>query len=127
MKRYNLINIAPPIGPYTHLTSVPAGADLLVLSGQIGIDLQGNLLTEMNKQIENTLENIKRVLESESVSVDNIIKINIWATEEMDWDYFQHAWEELHGGKPPAMTMAYVPALAVSTLKIEIEAWAAKW
>lgn len=127
VKRYNPMNIASPIGPYTHLTSVPNDAGLLVFSGQVGTDLHGNLPTEMNEQLKNTLENIKRLLETESISVDHIIKINIWATEEMDWEYFKQVWEDFHGGRPPAMTMAYVPALAVPTLKIEIEVWAAKW
>ncbi|TCS96734.1 GNAT family N-acetyltransferase [Hazenella coriacea] len=127
VKRHNPRSIAPPMGPYTHLTTVPKGADLLVFSGQVGMDVHGNLPSEMNEQIRNTLQNIKCVLEEESVSADHIIKINIWATEEVDWDYFDNVWEEFHGGTPPAMTMSYVPALAVSTLKIEIEAWAAKW
>lgn len=127
VQRKNPMNIAPPIGPYTHLTTVPKEADLLVLSGQVGTDIDGDLPSEMNKQINNTLQNIKRVLDEESVSVDNVIKINIWATEEMDWEYFHEVWNKFHGGTPPAMTMSYVPSLAVSSLKVEIEAWAAKW
>lgn len=100
---------------------------MLVLSGQVGVDLHGNLSPELNEQVKNALENIKRILESESVSVDNVIKINIWATEGMDWQYFYHVWEEFHGGIPPATTIAYVPALGSAALKVEIEAWAAKW
>ena len=127
VQRKNPSSIAPPIGSYTHLTTVPNGAGLLVLSGQIGNDENGELPAELNQQIYNALQNIKHILAEESVSVDQIIKINIWATEEMDWHYFHQVWQEFHGGTPPAMTMAYVPALAVSSVKVEIEAWAAKW
>lgn len=127
VQRKNPKTVAPPIGLYTHLTSVPNGADLLVLSGQVGTDTHGNLPSDMNKQINNALQNILRILNGESVSAENIVKINIWATEEVGWDYFHEAWEKFHGGTPPAMTMSYVPSLAVPALKVEIEAWAAKW
>lgn len=127
VQRKNPSSIAPPIGSYTHLTTVPNGAGLLVLSGQVGNDKNGEIPVELNQQLYNALQNIKHILAEESVSVDQIIKINIWATEEMDWHYFHQVWQEFHGGTPPAMTMAYVPALAVSSLKVEIEAWAAKW
>ncbi|QDS32685.1 GNAT family N-acetyltransferase [Brevibacillus brevis] len=127
VQRKNPSTVAPPMGPYTHLTVVPKGADLLVLSGQVGMDLHGELPTDMKEQVENTLQNILRNFESESVTADHIIKINIWATEQMDWKHFNQVWEKFHGGTPPAMTMSYVPALAVPSLKVEIEAWAAKW
>ncbi len=54
MKRHNPTNIAAPIGPYTHLTTVPKGADLLVLSGQVGIDVKGDLPPDMNTQLKKT-------------------------------------------------------------------------
>ncbi|MCM3144890.1 GNAT family N-acetyltransferase [Brevibacillus sp. MER 51] len=127
VQRKNPGSVAPPMGAYTHLTVVPKGADLLVLSGQVGMDIHGELPTDMKEQVENTLQNILRNFESESVSADHIIKINIWATEKMDWKHFNQVWEKFHGGTPPAMTMSYVPALAVPSLKVEIEAWAAKW
>ncbi|UHA74685.1 GNAT family N-acetyltransferase [Paenibacillus sp. 481] len=125
--RKNPQSIVPPIGPYTHLTTVPKGAELLVFSGQVGNDVNGDLPDDMNEQVHNTLQNISRVLEEESVSVDNVIKINIWATENVDWAYFNEVWSEFHGGTPPAMTMSYVPALAIPSLKVEIEVWAARW
>lgn len=127
VQRKNPGTVAPPMGPYTHLTVVPKGADLLILSGQVGMDLHGELPTNMKEQIENTLQNILRNFESESVTADHIIKINIWATEQMDWKHFNQVWEKFHGETPPAMTMSYVPSLAVPSLKVEIEAWAAKW
>lgn len=127
IQRKNPNTVASPMGSYTHLTVVPKGAGLLVLSGQVGMDLNGELPTDMKEQVENTLQNILRNFESESVTADHIIKINIWATEQMDWKHFNQVWEKFHGGRPPAMTMSYVPALAVPSLKVEIEAWAAKW
>jgi hypothetical protein len=38
--RKNPRNVSPPIGLYTHLSIVPRGADLLVLSGSVGTDAE---------------------------------------------------------------------------------------
>ncbi|MHA2857977.1 GNAT family N-acetyltransferase [Paenibacillus lautus] len=126
IQRYNPSVIAPPIGPYTHVTKVARGAELLVFSGQVGTDREGNLPADMKEQVENTLANIQRVLASEAMSADHIVKINIWAVQEVDWDHFHRVWEKFHGGKAPSMTMAYVPALAMPSLQVEIEVWAAR-
>lgn len=126
IQRYNPPVIAPPIGPYTHVTQVSRGAGLVVFSGQVGTDREGNLPEDMKQQVENTLANIERLLAAEAMSADHIVKINIWAAQEVDWDHFHQVWEKFHGGKAPAMTMAYVPALAMPSIQVEIEVWAAK-
>ncbi|WP_374019243.1 GNAT family N-acetyltransferase [Paenibacillus thiaminolyticus] len=127
VQRSNPTTVAAPLGSYTHLTVVPKGAELLVLSGQVGTDMNGDMPSDLNGQLSNTLQNILRILKGEAVSADNIIKINILATEEMDWAYFNEVWEKFHGGIAPSMTMSYVPALGLPSLKVEIEAWAARW
>jgi len=118
--------VAPPIGAYTHLTIVPRGADLLVLSGQVGNDTEGNLPSDTEEQFRNALNNVLRILESEGVTAEGIIKINIWLTEPIEWNRFREIWSEFHGGTPPAMTLAFVDSLALPDLKVEVEAWAAR-
>ncbi|QTD41000.1 RidA family protein [Sporosarcina sp. Te-1] len=115
-----------PVGNYTHITRVPKNAELFVTSGQIGIDMDGNVPFDFNEQVTNTFTNIKKLLESEELNQDNIIKVNIWATEEIDWDYLDSKWEALFGDKFPAMTIAYITKLGLPELKIEIELWCAK-
>ncbi len=92
----------------------------------MGTDREGKLPADMKEQVENTLANIQRVLAAEAMSAYHIVKINIWAVQEVDWDHFNREWEKFHGGKAPSMTMAYVPALAMPSLQVEIEVWAAK-
>lgn len=125
--RKNPETVAPPIGTYTHLTVVPRGADLLVLSGQVGNDTGGNFPDDVESQFENALDNVQRLLESEGVTVDNIIKLNIWLTEPIDWSRFKEIFGRFHGGTPPAMTLGFVSSLALPHLKVEVEAWAARW
>ncbi|MBN6187630.1 RidA family protein [Aneurinibacillus sp. BA2021] len=124
--RKNPANVAPPIGSYTHLSIVPRESELLVLSGQVGIDTDGNIPSSVEEQVRNALHNIVLILESEGVTVEDVIKINFWLTENLERETFVELWSEFHGGKPPATTIAYVSSLVRPELKVEIEAWAAR-
>ncbi|PTM59770.1 GNAT family N-acetyltransferase [Desmospora activa] len=124
--RKNPDSVATPIGPYTHLAIVSRKAEHLVLSGQVGIDTEGDLPSDVKAQFRNALNNVLRILNSEDVFAESIVKINIWLTESIDRDSFYEIWEELHGGTPPAMTLVYVSALATPALKVEVEVWAAR-
>ena len=116
----------PPVGKYTHITKIPRNAELYVTSGQIGTDLNGEIPDSMNEQIENTFANIQKVLHAEALTAEHIIKVNIWATQKIDWDYLYAKWEELFGSNYPAMTIGYISALGLPEIKIEIEIWAAR-
>ena len=115
------------VGNYSHVTIVPRNAQLYTFSGQIGADESGNLPDSYTKQIENTFINLDKVLNSQSLSADDVIKVNIWATEEIDWEnVFDPMWNKFFGNTYPSMTIAYVKALGLPEIKIEIEILAAK-
>ena len=115
------------VGNYSHVTIVPRNAQLYTFSGQIGADQSGNLPDSYTKQSENTFVNLDKVLNSQSLTADDVIKVNIWATEEIDWEnVFDPMWNKFFGNTYPSMTIAYVKALGLPEIKIEIEILAAK-
>lgn len=115
------------VGKYSHVTIIPKDAQLYTFSGQIGADNHGNIPSEYTKQIENTFKNIYSLLDTQFLHPDDIIKVNIWATEDIDWDnVFYPIWEQFFGESFPSMTIAYISALGLPEIKIEIEVWAAK-
>lgn len=124
--RKNPAGMYSPVGNYTHITKIPRNAELYVTSGQIGADQNGEIPDNMNSQIENTFNSIQTVLHSEELTAENIIKVNIWATQKIDWDYLYAKWEELFGSNYPAMTIGYLSELGLPEIKIEIEIWAAR-
>lgn len=126
VQRVNPTNIPSPVGKYSHITKIPKNAEIFVTSGQVGVDRNNNIPESINDQVENTFKNIADLLASQQLSADNVIKVNIWATEEIDWDYFDGKWDSLFGTEYPSMTVAYISALGLPELKIEIELWAAK-
>ncbi len=124
--RSNPSTMPKPVGNYTHITKIPRGAELFVTSGQIGTDLEGNLPPEFNQQVKNTFANIRSVLRSEDLDSSHIIKVNVWATEKIDWDFLYAEWDKLFGTDYPAMTIGYLSELGLPEIKLEIELWAAR-
>lgn len=124
--RLNPENISKPVGKYSHVTIIPKNLTLYTFSGQIGTDNYGVIPDSMNEQVYNTFRNIEQILESQNLTSDDVIKVNIWATEDIDWDFLDARWEDLFGTIYPSMTIAYVKALGLPELKIEVEIWASK-
>nr|WP_323373270.1 Rid family hydrolase [Anaeropeptidivorans aminofermentans] len=117
--------ISKAVGNYTHITKIKPNSTFYTFSGQIGADLDGNIPEAFNQQVKNTFINISNLLKSVDLEPDNVIKVNIWSKEEMNWDYFDKIYNDFFGEIPPSMTIAYVNALGLEEIKIEIEIWAA--
>ncbi|MGY3765380.1 RidA family protein [Vagococcus vulneris] len=123
--RKNPSTVPAPVGEYSHVTVVPKNSTLYTFSGQIGIDFEGNIPKNHKQQIENTFKNIKRVLASENLNESHVVKVNIWSVDEIDWMHFDKVWNNFFDVNP-SMTVAYISALGLPEIKIEIEILAAK-
>lgn len=126
IKRKNPTTMPRPVGEYSHVTVVPKHSTLYTFSGQIGIDSDGLIPDNHNKQIKHTFQNIKKALESEGLDHSNVIKVNVWSVDEIDWDFFYDIWHGFFNYDNPSMTIAYVKALGLPEISIEIEILAAK-
>lgn len=123
--RKNPSTVPAPVGEYSHVTVIPKNSTLYTFSGQIGIDFEGNIPGNHQRQVENTFKNIKRVLESEGLNASDVIKVNIWSVDEIDWNHFDKVWNDFFIVNP-SMTIAYISALGLPEIKIEIEILTAK-
>ncbi|WP_336634469.1 RidA family protein [Lysinibacillus fusiformis] len=124
--RKNPMQAPKPVGKYSHVTIIPKDATMYAFSGQIGLDQDEQLPQTLWEQIINTFQHIETILASEGMDATHIVKVNIWATEEIDWAHFYEQWEGMFGESYPSMTIAYVSALGLPEIKIELEIWAAK-
>lgn len=124
--RLDSSRISRAVGNYTHITKIEPNSTFYTFSGQVGADLDGNFPEDFNKQVDNTFLNISNLLKSIGLTPDNVIKVNIWSTREIDWDYFDKVYDSFFGKPYPSMTVAYINALGLEEIKIEIEIWAAK-
>jgi 2-iminobutanoate/2-iminopropanoate deaminase len=114
-----------PDGSLAPLSAAYVGAGLLFTSGQLAFDDKGQLCTgDITEQTRLCLENIRRLLEAESLSVQNIIKVTVWLTDTADFGGFNAAYSEFFGDHRPARSTVRSD-LMLPGARVEIEAIAA--
>jgi len=114
-------NKAPKaIGPYSQ--AIQAG-DFLFLSGQIPLDPKtGELVKgDIRKQTQQVLENIKGVLESQGLVMEDVVKSTIFLKDIGNFNQVNEVYATYFPSSPPARSTVEVAKLPRDT-DIEIEA-----
>jgi 2-iminobutanoate/2-iminopropanoate deaminase len=120
---HNPDTVAAPLGRYTHVVEVPAGAGLLFVSGQVPVRPDGTMPTTLAEQADQVYANIVAVLAARGVPPSNIIKLTTFVTEDDDGsDCVRKARAKHLGEHRPASTAVFVTRLVDPAWKIEIEA-----
>lgn len=118
MKRLNS-NLAPDaVGPYSQGIRT---ANLVFLSGQIGINKEtGQLVEGIEAQTRQVFKNIAHVLDSEGLTLSNTVKVVVLLSDINDFSRVNEIYAE-HFSKPyPARSAFAVKDLPLGSL-IEIE------
>ena len=116
-----------PLGKYCHTTLVPANAQWLVLSGQVGIDKKGKLANGIRKQTEQTLRNIVGCLRDQGMRKSDLVKTTVYLTDSRFIEDYRLARARVIGDETIfTSTLVIVDGLASPDILVEIEAWAAK-
>ena len=110
------------IGPYSQ--AIQAG-NLLFLSGQIPIDPKtGELVKgDIRKQTQQVLENIKGLLESQGLGMENVVKVTIFLKDIANFNQVNGVYATYFPSLPPARSTVEVAKLPRDA-DIEIEAFA---
>ena len=110
------------IGPYSQ--AIQAG-NFLFLSGQIPIDPKtGELVKgDIRKQTQQVLENIKGILESQSLGMENVVKSTVFLKDIGNFNQVNEVYATYFPSSPPARSTVEVAKLPRDA-DIEIEALA---
>jgi 2-iminobutanoate/2-iminopropanoate deaminase len=115
---------AAATGPYSPVLEVAADR-LVVISGQVALDAQGNIVGDtIEEQTRVTLDNCRRHLESAGCTFADVFKVNAYMADINDWNRFNVVYTEMIPEPRPARTT--VGAKLLRTFLIEIEMWAVK-
>ncbi len=108
------------IGPYSQ--AIRAG-NFLFLSGQIPLDPKtGKLVNgDIRRQTQQVLENIKGVLESQKLGMEDVVKVTIFLKNIGDFNQVNEVYGTYFPSSPPARSTVGVAALPRDA-EIEIEA-----
>jgi enamine deaminase RidA (YjgF/YER057c/UK114 family) len=119
-------SIAKPISAYSHGMEVPPNARWLTVSGQIGVDADGNLGADVAEQSALVWKNILAILHDAGMEVRDIVKMNAYLLSANDVGAYGAARTECLGDHRPASTLVYVSALATPAVQVEVEVIAAR-
>jgi 2-iminobutanoate/2-iminopropanoate deaminase len=120
----NPASVHAPVAAYAHQIELRGEERLLVMSGQIGMTLEGEIPGDPGEQLELALENVLRNLEAAGMHTADLVKLTLYFAEPVEADRRRAILERRLGGHTPCMTLMYVAGLASPELKVELEAWA---
>jgi enamine deaminase RidA (YjgF/YER057c/UK114 family) len=127
MKQFrNPTDVHAPLAGYTHQIEINGPERLLVLSGQVGMRLDGTVPADPIEQIEAAFENLERNLAAAGMTLADVVKLTLYLTDEIDIDRRRQAVASRLGAHKPCMTLVYVAALASPQYRVELDAWASQ-
>jgi len=127
MKKFqNPGTIHGPLVGYTHQIEIIEVKRWLVLSGQIGMLVDGTLPYDPIEQFKIALDNIHKNLQAAGMEIQDLVKLTIYLAGEIDTKKRREVMAEWLGGHSPCSTLLYVAALATPDIRVEIDAWACK-
>ena len=126
--RSNPDTVAAPMGTYSQAVRVETGDAVWIhVSGQIAIDLEGNLVGpgDVRAQTRQVFENLKAILAANGATFADAVKIGTYLTTLEDLAGMREVRSEYLTAEPPASTAVQVVALVVPEALIEIDLVAA--
>lgn len=118
------IKVEPdPYEPYRLSQGFRVG-DLVLVSGQAGIDETGQLVGvgDFDAQAEQVFRNLARVLEAGGSSLDHVVKVTIFLTDMANFAKIVELRRKWFTPPYPADTIVEVRSLYLPEVEIEIEA-----
>lgn len=109
-----------PPRPGANLSPVVKVGDVLYLSGQLGFAPgQGLVEGGIGPETRQTMENIKRVLESVGSAMDRVVKCTVYLADIADFQAMNVEYRAFFPSEPPARTTVAVSGL-VANARIEV-------
>jgi 2-iminobutanoate/2-iminopropanoate deaminase len=119
--RSNPPTVREPTG-YTHGIEIRGGERRLIISGQVGMALNGTIPDTGGGQIDQAFANLHAVLEANGMTVANIVKTTVFLTDRSLLGAYRAARGAFLMEHAPASTLLFVAGLADPRFVVEIEA-----
>ncbi len=120
-------SIRPPFAAYAHGVEVPAGARLVVTSGQLGARPDDSVPEDAGDQARLCFANIAAILAEAGMGPADVIRINAFVTDRAHMSAYMSARDTWLAGvaRLPASTLVIVAGFTRPEFKVEVEVTAA--
>lgn len=126
MQRINPDTVAKPASNYSHGIVHPAGAERLVISGQVGLAPDGTMADGVEAQAEQAWRNILNILAAAGFSRENLVRATTYVTVPGQVGVCRAVRDRVLEGHSCANTYLEISGLAAPGWLVEIEAEAIK-
>src|SRR6266702_4883658 len=108
---------------YTHVVEITTPARIVYVAGQLGIDREGKLGSDIRRQAVQTFENLKTALAAVGAQFRHVVKFNNYLVDRAHLPTFREVRDSyLAENDRPASTTIAISGLAREGALIEIEA-----
>lgn len=118
-------DVHPPAASYAHQVEL-RDVRVVMLSGQIGMSVEGELAVDRYEQLNVALDNVRRNLKLANMAIADIVKMKIYLVGEWDPEQRRTAVGTFLGDHRPTMTVVGVAALGTPEMLVEVEVTAAR-
>ena len=115
-----------PSAAYSHSAVVPAGAELVFLSGQVGVRPDGSLPSSISAQADQVFANIGALLAAHGLDASALVKLTMFVVAGQDIQAVRDARAKFLGPYRPASTAVFVSQLVDPKWHVEVEGFATK-
>jgi enamine deaminase RidA (YjgF/YER057c/UK114 family) len=118
--------IRPPFARYSHGVLVPAGADILVTSGQLGIGPDERVPDDVEAQCVLCFENLAAILSEAGMSFADVVRFTAYVTDRAYFPIYGAVRGRYVEADAFASTLVIVGGFTRPEFKIEVEVTAAR-
>lgn len=112
-------NMPAPLGPYSH--AVAASGELVFISGQPGIDANGDVPGQFEEQARNAFENLSRVVAAAGLEMTDVVKTTVYLADASQFSVLNLLFGEYFPTSPPtrATPIVQLPKGMAMTLEFK--------
>lgn len=124
-RKFNPSPVAPPMSPYSHGVSVPAGMRIVTTAGQVGITKDGVTPPTVEEQLELIWTNTAAILAEDGLELSDVTSIRGYLVSRDSLGAYRAAFRKYMGDVNPTSTLVVVKELVAPQFLVEIEVVAA--
>lgn len=125
-RKLNPPSVRKPFATYSHGLLVPAGADLLVTSGQLGVGVDDVVPEDVEAQCVLCFESLKAILVEGGMTFADVIRFTSFVTDRAYFPIYGAVRSRYVDGDAFASTLVIVSGFTRPEFKVEVEVTAAK-
>ena len=118
--------IRAPFSRYSHGVLAPAGAEILVTSGQLGVGPDDLVPEDIEAQCVLCFENLSAILAEAGMSFADVIRFNAFVTDRAYFPIYGAVRSRYVSGETYASTLVIVSGFTRPEFKVEVEITAAR-